>query len=177
MPKTNPLKPAKLFSIATKTGRVTIKYPFEEPLVSPEFRGLIKINHEKCIGCGACVNACPPNALEMLRSEDKKVLRYYAGRCIFCWRCVEVCPVGAIEGTREFELATNDPFDLYAYVIHSVFKCKSCGRLVETVRMKNYVVSKAPLSEDYVLLCPECRKKALIKAVSARKAGPGWNVE
>ncbi|MEM0326109.1 MAG: 4Fe-4S binding protein [Desulfurococcaceae archaeon] len=171
MSKGNILKPLKLIIVAGKTGRVTVKYPFEEPLVSPEFRGLIKINAEKCIGCGACVNACPPNALEMIESEDKKILKYYAGRCIFCWRCVDVCPVKAIEGTKEFELATNDPIDLHSYTIHTRVKCSTCGQPAETVRMRNYVLSRAIVAENYAEECSSCRKNSFIKALSIRKAG------
>lgn len=165
------LKPIKLVIIAGETGRVTVKYPFKKPIISPDFRGKIEIDPEKCVGCGACVNACPPNALEMLESRDKKVLRYYIGRCIFCWRCIDACPVEAIKGTRDFELATNDPMDLYTYITHNKARCEVCGISKETIRMRRYVIEKAPISEDYINECPDCRRKSFIKAISSRKAG------
>jgi len=165
------IKPVEVLVIAGKTKRVTIKYPYQEPILSPEFRGSIEINPEKCIGCGACVNASPPNALEMIESQDKKTLRYYVGRCIFCWRCIDVCPVGAIKGTRNFELATNDPLDLYTYIVHSKAECSSCGNKVETVKMRKYIMQKSPITENYVNKCPDCRKKSFINAISTRKVG------
>lgn len=165
------LKPLEIVIVAGEKGRVTVKYPFEEPLVSPEFRGKIHIDASRCIGCGACVLACPPNALEMLESANEKTLRYFVGRCIFCWRCVDVCPTGAIKGTREFELATNDQLDLHQYVIHRKAECVICGKSTETTRMRRRIVSKIPVSEEYVTLCPNCRKKRFIRAVSTRKVG------
>ena len=50
------------------------------------------IDKEKCIGCGACVGACPVEAIKM-NDEGKAVID--AEKCISCGTCVAVCPVGA----------------------------------------------------------------------------------
>jgi len=168
-----PLKPLKLLVIAGRRGRVTVKYPYEEPIVTPEFRGEVEIDPAKCIGCGACVKTCPPNALEIIESEREITLRYFVGRCIFCWRCVDVCPVGAIRGTRNFELATDKYTDLYTLVVHSRVTCEVCGKPVETTRMRRYVVEKVQVAEEYVSLCPDCRRRVFAEKVSARRVGPG----
>ena len=40
---------------------------------------------EKCIGCGACIDACP------FGEELKSFRRDTRGRCVGCGKCVEVC--------------------------------------------------------------------------------------
>lgn len=165
------LKPLKLVKLASEAGRVTRKYPYEPPLISDEFRGKIEIDASKCIGCGACVLACPPNALELVSSEDRVAIRYFVGRCIFCWRCVDVCPVGAIKGTREFELATNDISDLYVHVVHKRAGCPECGGLNGTEKMKVFVYTRVPVTETYVNDCPQCRKNKFLTTLAASRGG------
>ncbi|HPV15685.1 MAG TPA: 4Fe-4S binding protein [Candidatus Cloacimonadota bacterium] len=52
----------------------------------------VKIDKDACIGCSACVETCPVNALSM--QDDKAVCD--ADKCIDCLACTGVCPVGAI---------------------------------------------------------------------------------
>ncbi len=53
----------------------------------------IQYDPEKCTGCGACVNACPSNALT-LKERKPSVNRKM---CTVCGRCETVCPVGIRE--------------------------------------------------------------------------------
>lgn len=52
----------------------------------------VNINKETCIGCGACIDTCPVEALVM--ENDKAVCD--AEKCVDCGACVDSCPVEAI---------------------------------------------------------------------------------
>lgn len=52
-------------------------------------------SRKKCIGCGKCVEICPPDAL-ILKGVNKKYISIDYEKCIRCYCCHEVCPVNAI---------------------------------------------------------------------------------
>jgi len=171
-------KPFKLISVARHSGVVTVLYPYQKPLITAEFRGKISIDASKCMGCGACANTCPPNALILSRRDNTIILNYFIGRCIFCGRCAEVCPVGAITVTHEFELASMSTRDLNESLVHQVEKCSGCGGgLGATRRMLQYVILHSPTAENYVHLCPNCRKKRFINALVMKMGARTENVE
>lgn len=60
----------------------------------------LKINADKCIGCGACAQLCP---LENIQIADGKAQAN--GKCTMCYRCVSNCPKQAITllGNRLYE--------------------------------------------------------------------------
>ena len=51
------------------------------------------IDKKTCIGCGACVKACPVSAVS---GEKKKAHTINKKKCIKCGACLEICPVGAV---------------------------------------------------------------------------------
>ncbi len=51
-----------------------------------------KVNKEKCASCGACVDTCPCNAIE-LQDDGAFVTE---DSCVECGACVDTCPCGAI---------------------------------------------------------------------------------
>jgi len=52
----------------------------------------IKVDYEKCIGCGECVEACP---FDFRKVVDDKI-SVDTDKCIGCGRCIDVCKNGAI---------------------------------------------------------------------------------
>lgn len=54
----------------------------------------IEIDVEKCIGCGACVNACPASLFKLVDEKSKVVGN--VDDCILCRACETSCPAGVI---------------------------------------------------------------------------------
>ena len=89
----------------------TTQYPATKAHVEEHFRGALKFDQNKCIGCKICTKVCPSNAIEIVRvSETEKVFQAYVrmDSCIFCGQCVDSCPKKALENTENFELASTD---------------------------------------------------------------------
>jgi Fe-S-cluster-containing hydrogenase component 2 len=64
-------------------------------------RDIIRIDEEKCTGCGSCVTGCPEGALQLIDGKARVVSDLF---CDGLGACIGNCPEGAIEiETREAE--------------------------------------------------------------------------
>ena len=149
---------------------VTFRYPLESLEPPKELRGRPIVDPDLCIGCGACAQACPPNAITMRTDYDEgyKAVSIFYGRCIYCGRCWEVCPEGAIRLSNDFELATPVKDDLIYEVRLLLQKCGRCGRPMEfterQVERVKTLLEGLPSEKreelmNRVLLCRECRRQ------------------
>jgi ech hydrogenase subunit C len=67
-------------------------------LRTPEgFRGDPHVDQDKCIGCSACANVCPADAIEIEDGGAMRIVRFLRQACVFCATCQDVCPTKAVE--------------------------------------------------------------------------------
>lgn len=111
-----------------------------------ETTGLPVIITDKCTSCGACVEACPRDIIEM-HPRHKRDLKVYVGclnedkagiakkacdvACIGCSKCLEICPKDAV--TMKNNLAYIDP------VI-----CTLCRKCVEVCPTHSIIETNFP---------------------------------
>ena len=72
-----------------------------------KLRNKLKINYDKCISCGKCVNICPMKNIRMI--ENKPISQ---NNCTCCYRCISNCPKKAITliGNEVIEQCTIEKY-------------------------------------------------------------------
>jgi formate hydrogenlyase subunit 6/NADH:ubiquinone oxidoreductase subunit I len=153
-----------------RVGDATRPYPFVPAEVMPGFRGKPQHDPQRCLACGACAVACPPNALSMSTdlNEGTRTWSLFVGRCIYCGRCEEVCPTHAITLSQDFELAVMNKTDLYETASYALAACARCGRYYAPRKELDYaaaLLQQSGLAEEalararaWLNICPGCRR-------------------
>jgi hydrogenase-4 component H len=151
--------------ICLRAGRVTLPYPLKPAVAPQRFRGRPTIDGTKCIGCGACVEVCPPRLITLTDTGTTRRISMDYSRCTYCARCQEICPAGSATCTEDFEDATASRADLTVSVELELVPCRSCGTPFITRRMlakmsdefsPPWMPEKLQIP-DWFQLCPHCR--------------------
>jgi len=134
LPKLRELKEA---ITAVFSPRFTTRFPAEPCVVPERYRGKPEFDLDTCIGCGACVNVCPTNALTQVdelegdRPVRKITLRYDA--CIFCGNCRDNCTTETgIRLSNEWDLAGFDRESMAETHDFELQLCEKCGATIGT---------------------------------------------
>lgn len=114
-------------------GPYTTKFPKAPSITAKKFRGIIKYNEKRCIGCGACAEVCPANARAIEDDFGRKVRKviHYQEKCIYCGQCVNYCITQeGIKHTQEYDLAKLENKDFENIVEKELEFCEICGAVV-----------------------------------------------
>ncbi len=108
--------------------------------------GVAVVDMEKCVSCGACINACPKNLIELVpynkkirvacNSLDQGAVAMKACKvsCIGCSKCANTCPSQAIDMISKTNLTPPAKLAKIDYE-----KCTQCEQCV-SVCPKNAIV-------------------------------------
>ena len=134
LPKLRELKEAITVLLSP---RFTTKFPAEPCQVPENYRGKPEFDDEYCIGCGACVNVCPTEALtqtdDLESNPPKRTIISRYDTCIFCGNCQDGCTTEkGIRLTDQWDLATLDRQETIATHEYELQLCEKCGAVVGT---------------------------------------------
>lgn len=158
--------------------RYTTRFPATPCQVPPRYRGKPEFDLDNCIGCGACVNACPTEALIQTDDTDAdtptRKITLSPDTCIFCGNCEEVCTTEkGIALSNQWDLATLDRDELRETFDFELQLCEKCGEVLGTKKHLVWLYEKlGPLAytNPSLLLAKSGDLLAGKKQVSKRKA-------
>ena len=121
-------------------------------------RKIIKIDREKCNGCGLCVNACHEGAIELVDGKACLVRENY---CDGLGDCLPACPTGAITFEQREAPAYDQAAVLAAKAKKAAVPC-ACGTEVTSqlrqwpVQIKLVPVTAPWFQDADVLIAADC---------------------
>jgi len=146
-------------------------------------RQIIKIDEEKCNGCGACITGCPEGALQIIDGKARLVSDLF---CDGLGACIGTCPQKAIL----VEEREAEPYD-EALVMVNIMKAgvntikahlkhmkdhgemKYYGQAVEILKENGYDIDELTKEEPIACGCPGSNAKRIApKSESRESRGP-----
>ena len=105
-------------------------------------RNIVKIDEEKCTGCGLCVDACHEVALQLINGKARLVSESY---CDGLGACLPECPTGAItieerEAYAFDEEAVKEHTEVKKNEVHETLACGCPGTHTRTIERKEETV-------------------------------------
>ncbi len=119
-------------------------------------RKIIKIDSDKCNGCGACASACHEGAIGMVDGKAKLMREDY---CDGLGDCLPACPTGAI---------TFEEREAPAYDEQAVLKAKS---------QKEKLPCGCPGTQSRVISHSECTQDSAADTVKVQSRLSQWPVQ
>ncbi len=114
----------------------TSKFPVVAHTPYASFRGQPKFNSAKCVGCFACEEVCPAEAIghqDQIQSvPPKRMMIHYTDTCIFCGSCEAAC-IADHEGitlSNDWELSFFDRKEAFETIEKELELCEMCGEVI-----------------------------------------------
>ena len=104
-------------------------------------RKIIRIDEEKCNGCGACASACHEGAIDMIDGKARLTREHY---CDGLGDCLPACPTNAISFEEREAPAYDEAAVLAEKAKKSVSPCSCPGTQARAIKQTTESTSPAP---------------------------------
>jgi formate hydrogenlyase subunit 6/NADH:ubiquinone oxidoreductase subunit I len=126
----------------------TSKFPKAAHTPYASFRGQPIYNQDKCVGCLACEQVCPVEAIAhndvVDPSDPKRHMIHYTDTCIFCGCCDAAC-IADHEGIKlstEWDLAFFDRKQSQESIEKQLQLCEICGQPIACTDHLKWIAEK-----------------------------------
>ncbi len=128
----------KLALTSLFTRAFTTRFPKEKYEPIKEYRGRPRFQEKDCIGCGACSEVCPSNAIDLIDVPDAdppiRTLKHHLDACIQCGQCQKYCVTEkGIILTNEWDYVGFSREDFEDSVQKELLLCEVCGKVIAPV--------------------------------------------
>lgn len=101
---------------------------------------MLKIDYDKCTGCGACVQACPLSCISMQESDSGFIYPSINNtKCVNCHICEKICPIQHKSKT-EYEIESYAAVCINKQILMNSTSGGAFSAIAEYVFSKNGVV-------------------------------------
>ncbi|MDD5483312.1 MAG: 4Fe-4S binding protein [Kiritimatiellae bacterium] len=134
-----------------------------------QFRGRPRYHAEDCIGCGACAEVCPAEAIKLVDDlsgpKPARRLTQYLDTCIQCGQCERYCPTEkGIKLSNEYDYAGFSKSDFEESVEKDLLLCECCGAVIAPLDQLRWLVRRlGPLAfTNPTLMLVSARELAVV---------------
>lgn len=134
-----------------------------------QFRGRPRYHQDDCIGCGACAQVCPADAIEMIDDltgpQPMRRLVQHLDTCIQCGQCERYCLTEkGIKLSNEYDYAAFAKSEFEEKVAKELLCCESCGAVIAPVDQLRWLIGRlGPLAfTNPTLMLVSTRELALV---------------
>ncbi len=127
-------------------GPYTSKFPIEPHKAHPNFRGQPKFDQDKCVGCLACKEVCPVEAIgniDIVNDKDnpRRAMIHYTDTCIFCGQCQAACIADnqGIKLSGDWELSFFNRSEASEQIEKKLQLCEICGETIACSDHLNWI--------------------------------------
>ncbi len=146
----------------------TTRFPAGHYEPIPQFRGRPRYHKDDCIGCGACAEVCPADAITMTdTTQGAKPMRklvQHLDTCIQCGQCERYCTTEkGIILSNEYDYAAFSRDGFEEQVEKELLLCESCGAVIGPLDQLRWLVRRlGPLAfTNPALMLVSARELAL----------------